>query len=119
MNVLKYLQTHTLEELSTTFGIKVKDYQHFIGLNYSQIESPKSDPITIECRSLKLMKPADANNNWIVASRSFDRFFNYGESPDQYANFDFNESVIMEKVDGSIIPIWYNSIDNKWEISSR
>lgn len=117
MNVLKYLQTHTLEELSSTFGIKVKDYQHYIGLNYSQIESPKSDPITIECRSLKLMKPI--NNNWIVASRSFDRFFNYGESPDQYANFDFNEAVIMEKVDGSIIPIWYNSVDNKWEISSR
>lgn len=68
MNVLKYLKSHSIDELSSTFGIKVKEYQHFIGLNYSQIESPKSDPITIECRSLKLMKPTE-NNDWLIASR--------------------------------------------------
>lgn len=112
--VQQFLATNTLDELATQFGIKVKVYDNFVCLNYDQIESPKTHPITVECRSLKLVK-----GTWAVASRAFDRFFNYGECPDQYADFDFNKAVITEKVDGSVVPIWYNSIDNRWEISSR
>lgn len=109
-----FLMNNTLEDLKTQFGINVKEYDNFVGLNYDQVNSPKSHPISIECRSLKLVK-----NTWDVASRAFDRFFNYGECPEQYKDFRFDTSVIMEKVDGSLIPIWYNSFDNKWEISSR
>jgi len=112
--VQQFLSTNTLDDLAEQFGIKVRVYDNFVCLNYDQIESPKTHPITVECRSLKLVK-----GSWAVASRAFDRFFNYGECPDQYAEFDFNEAVITEKVDGSLVPIWYNTIDKRWEISSR
>ena len=114
LHVQKYLADHTLEDLKNEYGIKVKEYDNFIGLNYDQVKSPKSHPITVECRSLKLHK-----NNLSVASRSFDRFFNYGEVPEMYKDFNITKSVIMEKVDGSLINIWYNQIDQRWEVSSR
>lgn len=110
----KYLNSNSLENLTEQFGIKVKIYDDFIGLNYDQIKSPKSHPITMECRSLKLIR-----GSWMIASRAFDRFFNYGECPNEYAKFNFDHAIITEKVDGSIIPIWYNTIDKRWEISSK
>jgi T4 RnlA family RNA ligase len=116
MEVLEYLKTHSLSDLEKEHGIKVKVYDGFVGLNYSMIDSVKSDPITIECRSLKLQKLKDG---FSIASRSFDRFFNYGEMPDKYKHFDFSNALVMEKADGSIIPIWYNRYNSTWEISSR
>lgn len=114
LSIQEFFKNNSLDELSKQFGIKVKIYEKFIGLNYDQIESPKTHQITMECRSLKLIK-----GTWEVASRAFDRFFNYGECPDQYEGFDFSKAIITEKVDGSIVPIWYNIIDNRWEISSK
>jgi len=114
LNVQKFLSHNSLDDLKEKFGIRVKVYDKFVGLNYDQIESPKSHPITVECRSLKLV-----NGTWEIASRSFDRFFNYGECPDQYKDFNFKSAYVLEKVDGSIIPIWYNKLDLRWEISSR
>ena len=111
MEVQKYIKEYGLQKLKENYGIKIKEYDNFIGLNYHQINSPKKDPITIECRSLKLKK-----DNLEIASRSFDRFFNYGETTQ---NINLNSSFIFEKVDGSLISIWFNDIDNKWEISSR
>ena len=81
---------HRLNQLKTEYGIKVKEYDNFIGLNYDQVNSPKSHPITVECRSLKLHK-----HDLSIASRAFDRFFNYGEVPDMYKDFDISNSVIM------------------------
>lgn len=115
LTVQKFLLENSIDDLRKNFGIKVKEYSNFIGLNYDQIKSPKSHPITIECRSLILIK----DGKWSVASKAFDRFFNYGECADQYAEFDFTHAVITEKVDGSIIPVWYNTIDCRWEISSK
>ena len=114
LHIQRYLEKHSIQELTEEYGIKVKEYDNFIGFNYHQINSPKSHPITIESRSLKLHR-----HDLSVASRSFDRFFNYGEVPDMYSEFDYKNSVVMEKVDGSLIPIWYNQIDHKWEVSSR
>jgi len=114
MNVQQYLTQHSIEDLISEYNIKVKTYEQFIGLNYDQTKSPKNHPITIECRSLKLVK-----NTWEIASRSFDRFFNYGEISDDTVNVDLDKGYLMEKVDGSIVPIWYNKFDKKWEISSR
>jgi T4 RnlA family RNA ligase len=115
LHVQRFLKSNSLKDLSDQYGIKVKEHEHFVGLNYHQIKSPKAHPITVECRSLKLHKDRD----WTVAGRAFDRFFNFGESPDQYSNFDMDTAVAMEKLDGSIISIWYNKIDMKWEVASR
>lgn len=116
MKVQEYLQSgKSFDDLKTEFGIKVREYpeDNLVLLDYDQIESPKSHPITIECRSLIL------NYYGEVVSRSFDRFFNAGECPDFYQDFEFERSVIFEKADGSLIKVYYNPHTDRWEISTR
>lgn len=105
-----------LESLKSEFGIKYKVYPEdkLVLLDYDQIESPKSHPYVIECRSLILSYP-----EFSVVSRKFDRFFNYGECPDYYADFSFEHATVNEKSDGSLIGIYYNPTTDRWEISTR
>lgn len=89
--------------------IKIQKYGELFSLNYCQIYSPRFHEIADKCRGLIVDK--DLN----IISRSFDRFYNYGESGENFSlpsNFK-----IMEKIDGSLIKIyWYN---NQWNISTR
>jgi T4 RnlA family RNA ligase len=105
-NVNVLTKTQALEELEKDFGVKSKIYENFIVLTYSQIDSPKTNPIVLECRGLIL------DWDWNILRRPFDRFFNYGEANTQ--NFNFEKSVCLEKVDGSLIPVWWNPFEDKW-----
>ena len=96
-----------LETLKDELGIKYSInplYPELVVLNYCQIDSPKHHPITIECRSLVLEIPGP-DLDWAVVSRSFDRFFNYGEVAD--AGYSAPELVAHEKMDGSLIGLFY------------
>ncbi len=122
LNVQKYIidcvnaNLDPFKKLYDEFAIKSTIYPEdgMVILNYSQIESPKSHPIVIECRSLIL-------NIYTlgVVSRKFDRFFNHGECPDFYSDFDINRSYVFTKEDGSLIGVYYNHFTSKWEISTR
>lgn len=116
MNVLDYLNSgKTLDDLKEEFGIKVSQnplYPDLYCLNYCQINSSKykDHPIVVECRSLVLRDVGDLG--FILESRSFDRFFNYGE----IGTFDESEIqpiTAMEKIDGSLISVWYSTTYNK------
>ena len=74
MKTIEYIKKNGIESLKSEFGINVKEYDDLFVLNYDQIESPKTHPIVQECRSLILDKQFN------VVSRSFDRFFNFGEN---------------------------------------
>lgn len=114
LEVQKYLIENSISKLIENYSIKVREYDNYgiIILNYSMIDSPKLDPIVRECRSLILENKAPYN----VVSRSFDRFFNYGECPDTN-KFNLNTAILWEKIDGSIINVYrYN---NTWNISTR
>lgn len=123
LNVQKFLieqsnQGKSIEEsfaeLNKQFAIKVKYYpeERVVLLDYHMIDSPKTHPIVIECRSLIL-----DFYTFGVVSRKFDRFFNYGEATDYYKDFDLGRSVIMEKADGSLIGVYNHK--GKWYISTR
>lgn len=118
MSLVQELFEHTPYNDAIAFlqtkGIKVKEYDHFIMLNYDQIESPKTDPYVIECRSLIIDKHQGTH-----ASVSYPRFFNLGEAPDTVIGFDFSNASVMEKADGSLIKLWYNHYDGRWEWSTR
>ena len=103
-------------KLAEEFSIKSTIYPDdgLVILNYSQIESPKSHPIVIECRSLILN-----SHTYGVVSRKYDRFFNYGECPEYYADFDISSSYTFTKEDGSLIGVYYNNFTSTWEISTR
>lgn len=116
LKVQEYLKTNTLAQLTEELGIKAKVYEedNLVLLDYDQINSPKMHPIVIECRSLILTL-----DTFDVVSRKFDRFFNLGEAPELYEDFDFENAVVMEKADGSLIGIYHNPHTSRWEISTR
>lgn len=90
--------------------IKIQRYGELFSLNYCQIYSPRFHEIADKCRGLIV----DKNLN--IISRSFDRFYNYGESGENFS-LPLSTTKIMEKIDGSLIKIyWY---DNQWNISTR
>lgn len=114
MLVQNYLREKGLQSLVDEFAIRVKEYPEYglYKLNYDQIESPKNHPIVNECRALILDK------DWNVVSRSFDRFFNYGEC-NTVAEFSFDNVTVFEKADGSLCPVYFCPQSNRWEISTR
>lgn len=75
MEVQKYLRSgKTLKDLKSELGIIFSEYENLVILNYSQIDSPKFHPITMECRGLILEK-----DTWDIVSFPFRRFFNENE----------------------------------------
>lgn len=112
METIKYIKEHGIESLERDFMIKPKVYpEGLIVLNYSQTESPKAHPVVMECRGLIL------DSEYNVVCRSFDRFFNLGEAPETQTHIDMNKAVCFDKIDGSLIRIYYWG--GKWNIATR
>lgn len=124
MEVLKFLNKYiegtpadALAELKAAFGIKHsynEEYDLYV-LNYDQIDSAKHKfaEIVCECRSL-VLEVNEITGNFCVVSRSFDRFFNYGESDQEYHIKDVRA---VEKMDGSLIGLFYH--DGQWLYRTR
>lgn len=112
--VQKYLKEKGLEQLQTELSIKttVNDTDNRILLNYDQIKSPKTNPVVKDCRSLCLDK-----TNYSLISKSFTRFFNYGENLEDTNKFNWNDCFALAKEDGTLISLyWYN---DKWQVQTR
>lgn len=113
MNVQKFIAEKGWKALEEELAIIVKEYDCGLRvLNYNQIESPKNHPVSNECRGLKL----DSDGN--IVSRSFSRFFNYGEC-DTVESFKFDDVTVFEKADGSLVMLYWCPQTNRWEISTR
>lgn len=103
-----------LELLEQQLGIKTTRHEDGrVILNYSQIDSPKNNPIVLECRGLVL----DSKNNWNLVARAFTRFFNVVEMPEDFKKFNFNNCIGYHKEDGSLLLVYYwNGV---WRINTR
>lgn len=112
MQVIEFIKEHGTKALTDQFAISVKEVDDLLVLNYNQIDSPKTHPIVMECRSLIL----EAKTLKVV-SRSFDRFFNYGEALNVMPEIDWSGAVAYEKVDGSLIKIYNHK--GHWYISTK
>lgn len=82
-------------------------------LNYHMFDSPKTNPVCMECRALTLNK-----NDYGLISRAFPRFFNLGEFTQINSKFDWNNQTLCQnKEDGSLILVyWWNG---EWRIQTR
>lgn len=120
-----------LEQLKNDLGIKYSIFDEYglVVLNYCQIESPKRNEIVRECRSLVLALPYEDYQppvntpvelledycQWFqVASRSFDRFFNYGETEEE---IDVTQLTFYDKLDGSLIGVFCHN--GQWLYRTR
>lgn len=114
LEVQTFLENNSLDELKNQLGIN--SFQHptepLVILNYDQIESPKTNSIVRECRGLTLEM-----NTWNIVSRSFFRFYNYGEVLDELGNFNFTNFHTLSKEDGSLCNIY--NYKNKWYANTR
>jgi len=113
LHVQKFIRKEGLERLKEKYAITVKEYARHLLLNYSMVESPKFSPVVMDCRALVLDK-----FDLSVAGRSFRRFFNYGEHPSS-KNFDFSRVGAAEKIDGTLIYVWWNKYEEMWQVSTR
>jgi len=114
LEVLKYLESNTYEDLENEFSIIHGDYEDYAILNYT-LNSPKLHPIVRECRSLILHKSTKE-----IFARGFDRFFEYKEDPYvDYSKISMSTTVCLEKIDGSLVLVWWNPIIKEWTCSTR
>jgi len=114
MQIVKFLQKYGLKgekQLKERYNIKIKEYPDRIILNYNQINSPKFDSLVMEARGLILSRP-----NYKILARSFKRFWNFDNDPNK-KNFDILKAICYEKIDGSLISIYYDG--KQWEISTK
>jgi len=89
MNVLNLMvNDENWDQRLEEMGIKIKVdpmFPKLVNLCYKMTECTKTDPIVMECRGLVV-----DTGNFKVTSRPFDRFFNYGESPDITEKVNYN-----------------------------
>ncbi len=102
----------TLEDLALEYAVKAKINPDLgvVMLNYNQIASPMAEPVAQECRALILEL-----GTWNVVSRSFFKFFNYGE-PNAHP-VDWATASVQEKVDGSLICLYFYK--GAWQIATK
>ena len=113
LEVQKFLRGGgTLEDLAAMYAIKAKHNVALgvVALNYNQIASPMHEPICQECRALIL-----ETEGWEVVSRSFFKFFNWGE-PNAHP-LDWATARVQEKVDGSLICFYFHQ--GAWRIATK
>jgi hypothetical protein len=114
LEVQKYLLDKTLDDLHAELGIEINRHSELplVILNYNQIESPKTHPIVRECRALTL-----DSRDYTLVSRSFPRFFNWGEVAEEMKLFNFGKCFANDKEDGSLVK-FYN-FEDKWFVNTR
>lgn len=114
LKVVNFINEHKdWEELLTQkpYCLEIKREDGFILFAYSQIDSDFYNEIVRECRGLIL----DEEFNPVCVP--FYKFGNYGEG---YApEIDWSTARVQEKVDGSIIKLWYDHKDSIWRISTN
>lgn len=114
LNVQTYLSSNSLEKLHEELGINytISDDGKLVILNYDMIESPKYHPVVKECRGLTLEV-----GTWRVVAKTFSRFFNIGEDLEGQKNFNWDNFVIQEKLDGSLLSC--HNYNSQWNLHTR
>ena len=93
------------------YNLKISEDDGFVLFKYNQIASDFSQEICKEARGLIL----DSQDNFRVVRYAFKKFFNIDEG--YAAHIDWDTAVASEKIDGSIMSVWYAR--GKWHLSTN
>lgn len=103
-------------KLDAEYGITAKHHPEYplTKLVYSQIDSPKMHPMVQECRGLVIGK-----HTYGIEAMCFNRFFNLGEADEITSKFDWSDFTSLEKLDGSLIIVFWNIYSGDWQITTK
>lgn len=96
------------QKLLKTKGIEIRQKDGYTKFNYGIIVD-WSDPVVQWCRGITF------NAQGKIVCCPFFKFGNYGES--YVKPLDWNSARVLEKIDGSIISVWYDQ--DVWHISTN
>lgn len=102
------------EELLTQepYYLKIKEDGSYVIFNYDQLKSDFNNPIVQEARGIIFRR-----DNWShPVCWAFNKFFNAQEP--NAAEIDWSTAFVSEKIDGSIIKVWWEWSDG-WHISTN
>ncbi len=107
--IVTYIKKYGLDKAINDFKLKSREYDKKILLKYDQLSSPTlmGLPEMQDCRGLILEK-----GTWKVMSLAFRKFFNAEEG--NAAKIDWNTANVLEKLDGTLIQVYWDWHANKW-----
>ena len=111
--ICRYISEHDDWEssLHEKYGLKIKRKGPYAIFNYN-FDSQFADPLVQEARGIII----DAERMEVVCW-PFRKFGNFHES---YADeIDWSTACVQEKVDGSIIKLWYSEREGRWLFSTN
>jgi T4 RnlA family RNA ligase len=114
--LLDYIRNHIewrKELVEKPYCISIKDDGPYTLFGYNMIDSDFKLPIVQVCRGI-ILKNCDSSDP-IIVCQAFNKFFNYNE-PNAHS-IDWNTARIQEKIDGSIIKVWFD--DGAWHVSTN
>lgn len=104
------LELHGLQHTVDYLKLIYKESGNLVLFKYRQIEADWTKKELLDCRGIIL----DRSNFWSVVAFPYSKFFNIGEG--YCADIDWNTAKIYEKLDGSLINLyWYN---NQWNVQT-
>lgn len=118
MQVLDFIRSNPNWEealVAAPYHLKVVHEGDYVLIKYNQLESDFNEQMVRECRGCIFYIP-DGHHEWAdVVCYAFDKFGNYGES--YVPDIDWNSAVVKEKVDGSLIKVWWHN--DAWHVSTN
>ena len=93
------------------YNLKISCDGEYVLLKYDMRTADFSSPIVRESRGI-IFKVGE----WeYPVCHPFNKFFNYGETFSD--DVDWNRAVVSEKIDGSLMKLWFD--DNRWHLSTN
>lgn len=116
LQLFKFINNHkeNWKELlqQPPYSLIIKEDDTYMLLKYSQIESDFSKKIVKECRGIILDK-----ESLKVVAFPFTKFFNYGQV--EAAKINWKGARVLDKIDGSLISLWYDRGEWHWSTSGN
>jgi RNA ligase len=112
MELINYLKQFGIAQLQDEFNIKAVysiAYPELVTLCYDHTKTSRNS-ITNECRGIVLDK-----NTFEIKAYPFSRFGDY--DPKKTTDFDFSDFKCFEKIDGSLIILYFYA--GKWQIGTK
>lgn len=119
MYLEKFMNEHTDWRTALSekpYCLEIKEDGEYYVLKYNMLDSNMELPEVQEARGSIFRQ--DSLGRWKCVCRALDKFGNWGESYAATKRIDWSREIsIQEKVDGSIIKVWYDR--GVWHISTN